>query len=71
MYTICATSSTDQIRDRLADLKRESAGLQQVWLEQKQKLDQILEFQFFLRDAKNIDAMSSAHEVRMCIALVD
>lgn len=52
-----------QIRDRMSDLKREGASLQQVWLDQKHKLDQMLEFQIFLRDAKNVDAMSSAHEV--------
>ena len=52
-----------QIRDRLSDLKGESVHLQQVWQERKSRLDQMLEFQLFLRDAKNIDAMSSAHEV--------
>ena len=52
-----------QIRSRLSDLKQESGQLQQVWLNQKQHLDQMLQLQFFLRDAKNIDAMSGAHEV--------
>ena len=37
-----------------------------MWQEQKIRLDQMLEFQLFLRDAKNVDAMSSAHEVCMC-----
>ena len=54
-----------QIRGRLSDLKRESGQLQQVWLNQKQHLDQMLQLQFFLRDAKNIDAMSGAHEVSL------
>jgi len=39
-----------------------------VWQEQKIRLDQMLEFQLFLRDAKNVDAMSSAHEVCMCVS---
>ena len=56
-----------QIRDRLSDLKGESVHLQQVWQEQKIRLDQMLEFQLFLRDAKNVDAMSSAHEVCVCV----
>lgn len=59
----CAYVCYSQIRDRLSDLKGESVHLQQVWEERKSRLDQMLEFQLFLRDAKNIDAMSSAHEV--------
>ena len=58
-----------QIRDRLSDLKGESVHLQQVWQERKSRLDQMLEFQLFLRDAKNIDAMSSAHEVCHCVCV--
>lgn len=53
-----------QIRSQLSDLKRESGQLQKVWLDQKQHLDQMLQLEFFLRDAKNIDAMSGAHEVQ-------
>lgn len=52
-----------QTRDCLAELKKESSKLQQTWQEQRERLDQVLEFQLFLRDAKNIDAMSGAHEV--------
>ena len=52
-----------QIRDCLNDLKKENSKLQKTWQEQREKLDQVLEFQLFLRDAKNIDAMSGAHEV--------
>ena len=58
-----------QIRSRLSDLKQESGQLQQVWLNQKQHLDQMLQLQFFLRDAKNIDAMSGAHEVSYLLLL--
>lgn len=53
-----------QIRDRLSALKLEGNNLQDIWQGQKDHLDQVLEFQLFLRDAKNIDAMSGAHEVR-------
>jgi hypothetical protein len=54
-----------QIRERLSDLRQEGSQLQDTWQNQKDRLDQVLEFQLFLRDAKNIDAMSGAHEV-MC-----
>ncbi len=41
-----------QIRGSLADLKKESSHLQEVWEEQRQRLDQMLQLQLFLRDAK-------------------
>ena len=53
-----------QIKDRLSDLRQEGSNLQDTWQNQKDRLDQVLEFQLFLRDTKNIDAMSGAHEVR-------
>lgn len=52
-----------QIRVCVNDLKKENSRLQTTWKEQRDRLDQVLEFQQFLRDAKNIDAMSGAHEV--------
>lgn len=52
-----------QIRVCVNDLTKENSRLQTTWKEQRDRLDQVLEFQQFLRDAKNIDAMSGAHEV--------
>ena len=45
-------SFSSQIRASLADLKKESGLLQEVWEEQRQRLDQMLQLQHFLRDAK-------------------
>lgn len=44
-------------------MKQESNSLQELWTEQQARLNQMLEFQQFLRDAKMIDDMSGAHEV--------
>ena len=63
--------SLQQIRERLSDLKQEGGRLQELWLQQQQRLNQMLQFQQFLREAKMVEDMSSAHEVGMSSVLLD
>ena len=61
---MCVSSSPHQIQERLEDLKKEGASLQELWEEQKQRFDELLEYQLFMKEAESIQDMSSAHEVR-------
>ena len=52
-----------QIKASLAGLKLEQTKLLEAWEKQQAHLQHMQQYQVFLRDAKAIDAMSSAHEV--------
>ena len=52
-----------QIKASLTGLKQEQTKLLGSWEKQQACLQDMLQYQVFLRDAKAIDAMSSAHEV--------
>ncbi|CAI8040975.1 Spectrin alpha chain, non-erythrocytic 1 [Geodia barretti] len=57
--------ASTEIRERLAELKQESESLQELWTQQQARLNQTLQHQQFIREAKLIDTMSSSHEVHL------
>ena len=53
------------IQERLSQLLEERQCLHTVWQQKKVYLDQLIDLQFFLRDAKQVDALSSSQEVAL------
>jgi Spectrin repeat. len=54
-----------EIQDRFSQLLEERQHLHTAWQHKKVHLDQLIDLQFFLRDAKQIDALSSSQEVAL------
>ena len=53
------------IQERFSQLLEEHQHLHTAWQHKKFHLDQLSDLQFFLRDAKQIDALSSSQEVAL------
>jgi hypothetical protein len=54
-----------EIQERFSQLLEERQRLHTTWQHKKVHLDQQIDLQFFLRDAKQIDAISSSQEVAL------
>ena len=54
-----------EIQECFSQLLEERLRLHSAWQYKKFHLDQLIELQFFLRDAKRIDALSSSQEVAL------
>jgi hypothetical protein len=54
-----------EIQERFSQLLEERQRLHTAWQHKKVHLDQLIDLQFFLRDAKQIDALSSSQEVAL------
>jgi hypothetical protein len=54
-----------EIQERFSELLEEHQHLHTAWQHKKVHLDQLIDLQFFLRDAKQIDALSSSQEVAL------
>jgi hypothetical protein len=54
-----------EIQERFSQLLDERQRLHTAWQHKKVHLDQLIDLQFFLRDAKQIDALSSSQEVAL------
>jgi hypothetical protein len=54
-----------EIQERFSQLLDEHQCLHTAWQHKKVHLDQLIDLQFFLRDAKQIDALSSSQEVAL------
>jgi len=54
-----------EIQEYFSQLLEQRLCLHTVWQQQKVYLDQLIDLQFFLRDAKQIDALSSSQEVAL------
>ena len=56
------------VEDRVAKVLEERNQLHAAWQHKKVYLDQLIDLQFFLRDAKHLDATSSAQEAALAVA---
>jgi hypothetical protein len=54
-----------EIQERFSQLLEERQHLHTAWQHKKVHLDQLTDLQFFLRDAKQMDALSSSQEVAL------
>jgi spectrin beta len=53
-----------EIQEKLQALLEERQKLHTAWQQKKVFLDQLIDLHFFLRDAKQLETMSSAQEVK-------
>ncbi|XP_065345561.1 spectrin beta chain, non-erythrocytic 1 isoform X4 [Cloeon dipterum] len=58
-------SQAQEIQDRLQALLEERQKLHTAWQQKKVYLDQLIDLHFFLRDAKQLETLSSAQEVAL------
>ena len=54
-----------EIQERFSQLLEERQRLHMAWQHKKVYLDQLIDLQYFLQDAKRIDALSSSQEVAL------
>ncbi|XP_066999614.1 spectrin beta chain, non-erythrocytic 5 isoform X3 [Anabrus simplex] len=57
--------ASQEIQERYTQLLEERQKLHSAWQHKKVHLDQLIDLHFFLRDAKQIDALSSSQEVAL------
>lgn len=62
VYPLCMLQ---EIQERFSQLLEERQCLHTAWQHKKVHLDQLIDLQFFLRDAKQIDTLSSSQEVAL------
>ncbi|XP_040268693.1 spectrin beta chain, non-erythrocytic 5 [Bufo bufo] len=60
--TVFQSSNSPEVRDSLMSLSQEYNELSDLWVERREKLEQGLELQQFLREADSINAALSSHE---------
>ena len=60
-----------QIAEKLELLLTEREGLYATWEDHKTELDQAYDLHVFLRDAKQIDTLTSSQEVSSFLSLID
>ena len=56
-------SSAQEVQERLEQVLEERKKLHAAWQQRKIYLDQLIDYHFFLRDAKNLDSASGQQEV--------
>ena len=54
-----------EVQERLEQVLEERKKLHAAWQQRKIYLDQLIDYHFFLRDAKNLDSASGQQEVRL------